>query len=239
MKNLKDVIVLVTGGTSGYGKATAKLFTENGAKVIVASRKEVDLKATVEEGTACDFVVLDVTKPEDWDKAKDFILGKYGRLDMLINNAGGGVAIKDTVDQSIEDINNTIMLNLNSCIYGCRVFGMVMKNQNEGTIINVSSACAKQAWPSWSVYAAAKWGMLGFSKGLYVELQPYNVRVTCLIPGAGESNFQKNCNIKLDIDTKLTSEDVANSIANICALPQSVVVEEMTVWGVGQVVVPL
>jgi NADP-dependent 3-hydroxy acid dehydrogenase YdfG len=169
---------------------------------------------------------------------KEFILAKYGRIDVLVNNAGCGVAIADTADQTHENIDKTIAINLNSVIYGSSIFGGVMKTQKEGIIINISSVCAKHAWGGWSVYAAAKAGVLNFTKGLYVELQPYGVRATCIIPAAASTGFQKNAGID-EVVQSLKAEDIANAVYYAATQPKEVVVEEMTVWGTAQVVVPL
>ena len=238
MSNLLNKIVVITGGSSGYGKAAAELFAAEGARVIIVSRNGEHLKQAKQDIGNVDYFVADVTKPQDWEELYSYVKFQYGRIDILVNNAGGGVSIKDTIDQSVEDIDRIIELNLNSVIYGSRLFGKMMKEQNGGTIINVSSVCAKQAWPGWTVYAAAKWGVLGFSKGLYVELQPYNVRVTCIIPGAGNTNFRKNANTE-EYPVKLEACDVARAILDICKLPEHVVVEEYIVWGIDQQVIPL
>lgn len=235
---LKGSIALVTGGSSGFGKETARLLYREGCKVIISSRNEDSLKKVADEIGEIEYFVADVTNPSDWEKLYEYVKRRHGRLDILVNNAGGGVAIKPTIDQTVEDIDKIIKLNLNSVIYGSRLFGRMMKEQKEGTIINVSSVCAKQAWPEFTIYAAAKWGVLGFSKGLYVELQPYNVRVSCIMPGAANTNFRKNSNIP-EYRVKLEAEDVAQAIVYICKLPKHVVVEEMIVWGIDQVVVPL
>lgn len=235
---MKDKVVLITGGSQGYGKATAKLFADHGAKVIIAARTQSVLKRAMEETCSHSYICMDVTKPDNWDKAYNHIMREYGRLDVLVNNAGAAVKVTDLTDQSVENIDTIIALNLNSIIYGSRAFASLMKQQKSGTIINVSSACAKHAWPGWSVYAAAKWGILGFSKNIYVELQPYNVRVTCLIPGAGATDFMKHSG-GINLEMKLKPEDIAQTIYNVCSLPRHVVVEEMTVWGNDQVVVPL
>ena len=235
---LKNKIALITGGTQGYGRATAAILVQEGAKVIITARKKADLEKVKEEIGCEDIFLGDVTSPSDWEKLYCFIKEKYGKLDILINNAGGGIAIKDTIDQSIEDIDRTILLNLNSVIYGSRLFGRLMKENKSGTIINISSACAKEAWPQWSVYAASKWAVLGFSKGLYVELQPYNIRVTCIVPSAASTGFQSNAGIE-EVELKLKTQDIGRVIADVCKLPQHVVVEEVTVWGIDQVVVPL
>ena len=165
-------IVLITGASGGYGKATAKAFKDNGDTVIMIARNIDKLnKAKKEVGGDLAFS-MDVTNPADWENAVKTVKEKYGRLDIIVNNAGGGIAIKEVSDLSIEEIDETIKLNLNSVIYGCRAFAGMMKEQKCGTMINISSVCARQCWPLWSVYAAAKAGVLNFSKGMYLEMQP-------------------------------------------------------------------
>ena len=235
---MKGKVVFVTGGSSGYGKATAAEMVKNGATVIIAARNREALE-TAQKEIGCDAVIcMDVTKYADWQEAYKTIVEKYGRLDVLVNNAGAGVAIKSIVDQSQEEIDQSIALNLTSAIYGTQVFAPLMKEQRDGTIINVSSVCAKQAWPGFSIYGAAKTGMLGFSKGAYVDLRPYNVRVTCLIPASASTGFEKSANLQPSPHA-MTVQDVADSIMYICKLPQHAVVEELTVWGIDQEVIPL
>ena len=115
----------------------------------------------------------------------------------------------------------------------------MMKANKSGTIINVSSVCAKEAWAGFSVYAAAKWGVLGFSKGLYVELRPYNVRVTCMVPASANTGFQRNANVPESGPMLLKPHDIAEAIVFTCKLSDKAVDEEMTVWGIDQEVNPL
>ena len=238
MKKREGQIVFITGGSNGYGKATAKRLTEEGAVVIIAARNLEMLVAAQQETGCADIIQMDVTKYDDWKRAYDFIVNKYGRLDVLVNNAGGGIAIKSVAEQTLDEIDRSIALNLNGAIYGTNVFAGLMKEQKGGTIINVSSVCAKEAWPGWSIYAAAKWGMLGFSKGAYVDLRPYNVRVTCLIPASATTGFEGAANL-VGTEHQLTVEDIAESILYICSLPAHAVVEELTIWGIDQEVNPL
>ena len=234
---MKDKVVFITGASSGYGKAMAEAFVREGAKVIIAARKAEPLNE-VRNSLNCDALQMDVTDFDAWKKAKDYIVGKYGKIDVLINNAGGGVAIKAVAEQTKEEIDKAIMLNLNSVIYSANIFAPVFMEQKSGTIINISSVCARQCWPTWSVYASAKAGVLNFSKGLYTELQPYGVRVTCLIPASAATNFQRASGID-DVDSKLGVEDIAETALYICKLPARAMVEDVTVWGVDQVVQPL
>ena len=186
-------IVLITGASSGYGKATAKAFKDNGDTVIMTARNLDKLeKARIEVGGDV-AVSMDVTKPEDWEMILSVVKEKYGRLDILVNNAGGGITIKEVSEFTTDEIDETIKLNLNSVIYGCKTFANMMKEQKSGTMINISSVCARQCWPTWSVYAAAKAGVLNFSKGMYLEMQPHNVRVTCVVPSSASTGFQSAC----------------------------------------------
>lgn len=231
-------IVLITGASSGYGKAMAKRFKENGDTVIMAARNAEKLNTALKEVGGDLAVPMDVTCPKAWDDMVSLVKEKYGRLDILVNNAGGGVAIKNTEDQSVEDIDATIKLNLNSVIYGCRAFAGMMRQAKTGTVINISSVCARQCWPEWSVYASAKAGVLNFSKGFYLEMQPFNVRVTCIIPSSASTGFQAACGIGETTDT-LQTEDIADTVLYVCNLPQRAVVEDVTVWGIDKLVNPL
>lgn len=231
-------IVLITGASSGYGKATAKAFKDNGDTVIMTARNYNKLEEARKEVGGDLAFSMDVTKPQDWENAVKIVKEKYGRLDILVNNAGGGVTIKEVSEFSTEEIDETIRLNLNSVIYGCRAFAPMMKEQKNGTMINISSVCARQCWPTWSVYAAAKAGVLNFSKGMYLEMQPHNVRVTCVVPGSASTGFQSACGIGETAD-KLLPEDIANTVLYIANLPQRAVVEDVTVWGIDKQVNPL
>ncbi len=229
--------VWITGGSSGYGREMARLFVQDGYRVVIAARGEEKLRQAAAE-IGCGYFKMDVTDPEDWKQAVAYARQELGGLDILINNAGGGVAVRDTVTLSDEEISRAIDLNLKSVIYGSRDFAQVMMEQRQGTIVNISSVCAKQAWPQWTLYASAKWGVLGFSKGLYVELQPYNIRVSCAIPAACSTDFNRNANLP-EAEHKLRPQDFAKAVVETCKLPQHVVVEEITVWGIDQVVNPL
>ena len=231
-------IVLITGASSGYGKATAKAFKEKGDTVIMVARNLEKLQAACEEVGGDLAVAMDVTKVEDWDNMVSVIKEKYGRLDVLVNNAGGGVAIKEVSEFTTDEIDLTIKLNLNSVIYGCRAFADMMKEQKTGTMINISSVCARQCWPTWSVYAVAKAGVLNFSKGMYLEMQPYNVRVTCVVPSSASTGFQSACGIG-EVTDKLLPEDIAETVLYVANLPQRAVVEDVTVWGIDKQVNPL
>jgi len=240
MQSMKDQVVVITGGASGYGKATAKRLHQEGAKVIITDIDEKGLQATANEIGGVEAYRHDVMTAQDWQKLFDKVMQKHGRVDVLVNNAGGGISIKDTVDQATDVADKIIQLNLNSVVYGCIIFGKQMREQKSGTIVNISSSCAAEAWPKFSVYAAAKAGVVSLSKGLYTELRPFNVRVTAVLPGAGCTNFSKNAGLaEPPVPFVLKAEDMAEVILHICQMPQHIEIEEYRFWGTDQEVIPL
>jgi len=240
MESLKDKVVMITGGASGYGRAMVGLFAAEGAAVIAADIDKRMLEETSKEQGSIDTLVLDVTRADEWVKAGAFIQSNYGKIDILINNAGGAVEVKDTVSQDFDVADKIVALNLMSVIYGCKVFGGMMKEQKVGTIINISSDCSRHAWPGFNAYSAAKAGIVNFSKGLFVELRPYNVRVTAIIPGAGNTNFSKNAGIpEPDEPYKLGGPELAAAALHICRQPQYILVEEYMLSGTEREIIPM
>ena len=230
--------VLITGATSGYGLETAKLFKEKGYTVIIASRNPEKVSACVEKYGFDKGYTLDVTDYDRWEEVRDEIVNDFGGIDILVNNAGAGISIVDTVDQTKENIDKIIALNLTSAIYGSKIFAPIMKEQKDGVIVNISSICARHQWAAWTVYGCAKAGLLSFSKGLYAELRPYGVRVSCVMPGQASTGFQHNSGIG-EVEESLKATDIANAVYYCASQPDKVVIEEVTVWGTSQDVQPL
>lgn len=235
---MSNRIVVVTGATSGYGLAIAQKFNDNGDKVIIVSRDSQKVYSIVSQYGFEDGFCLDVTNYTGWIKLKEYVISKYGRIDILVNNAGGGVKIAEITMQDQESIDKAISLNLNSVIYGSSIFGEVFKSQRDGMIVNISSVCADHCWSGWSVYASAKAGVVNFTKGLYVDLQPYGVRATCIIPASASTGFQSSAGLSETSDS-LRVDDIASAVLYSANLPKGAVVETMTVWGTSQVVNPL
>ena len=240
MEGFADTVVLVTGGTGGFGRAIACAFLKEKARVIITSSSKESLAGTAACLEHADRFRADAGDPADWEALERHVRSAYGRLDFLINNAGGAVAVMDTVEQSVENIDAILRLNLQSVVYGCRVFGKMMKAQRSGTIVNISSSCAYHAWPGFSIYAAAKAGVVSLSKGLYVELRPYDVRVTAVVPGAARTGFSKRAGLpEPPSPFQLEAEHVAEAVVHVCGLPAGVWVEEYRIWGTDQEVIPL
>ena len=230
--------VIITGGTSGYGLATAKVFKNAGYTTLITGRDLSRLEKAQKESGADYIFAQDVKNYDSWVELKKYSDENLGQLDVLVNKAGGGIAIRPIEEHTKETIDEILALNLNSVMYASQIFAADMKKRGSGTIINIASVCATHSWADWSVYAAAKAGVLNFTKGLYVELRPYGAKATCIIPAAASTDFQKSAGIGEENQT-LTAEDIANAVFYAANQPKGVVVEEMTVWGTSQDVQPL
>ena len=169
---------------------------------------------------------------------KDFAAEKLGDVDVLVNNAGGGIAIRPIEEHTKETIDEILALNLNSVMYAAEVFAADMKKRGSGTIINIASVCATHAWANWSVYAAAKAGVLNFTKGLQTELQPFGVRASCVIPASASTGFQSAANLG-ETNDSLDIDDIAETVLFVAEMPARAIVEDITVWGMSQAVQPL
>lgn len=188
--NLNGTKALVTGGSGGYGYGIARELRSGGAEVWITGRDSRKLEAAAKEADVR-FIRADVASGADWDRVMEAV----GELDILVNNAGSGGKIAPVAEQTDEEIIGTINTNLLGAILGCRRAGATMMKRKRGIIVNISSVCALYAWPSWSVYTAAKAGLAKFSHGLYTELRPHSVRVSCVTPSWGQTDFNRNANI--------------------------------------------
>jgi NAD(P)-dependent dehydrogenase (short-subunit alcohol dehydrogenase family) len=203
---------------------------------------EVALKATVDACEAAGSQVVafagDVTRPETFERALKETLDTFGQVDFLINYAGG--ALKVAPIEEMDDVINRriIDLNLTSTIMSCRTFTPQFKQQGNGKIINVSSACDRRSWPGWSVYSAAKAGVNAFTKCLYTELRPHGIAVTLLVPGGSNTGFQAAAegvnNFEWDEALAVRPEHFADMVYQTCALTRGGCVTELVLYGLAQ-----
>ena len=239
---LKNCIALVTGASRGFGAGIAESLIAEGARVWVAARGGAELADTARR-IGAEAVTADVTLGEDWDRLFQTVLDKAGRLDILVNCAGGTGRVAPLADLADEDIEWDLALNLTSAILGSRRAAAVMQKQKSGTIVNVSSVCAVEAWPQWGVYSAAKAGLLQFTKCLYAELRPHGARATCLVPSWGATGFLKAAGLP-DFDPATAEKciqplELGRVVADICALPPHLSIQELILWPLVQEVIPL
>ena len=242
-ESLKGKVAVITGVGSGFGKATAELFAEvDQVGLVLIDFNEQALKATAEACTASGSKVValaaDVTKLETWHRTLKETLDTFGKIDFLINYAGGALKVAP-IEEMDDDTNRRIIdLNLTSTIMACRTFTPQFKKQGDGKIINVSSACDRRSWPGWSVYSAAKAGVNSFTKCLYTELRPHGIAVMLLVPGGSNTGFQAAADgvnkFEWDEDLAVRPEHFADMVHQACALTKGGVVVEMLVYGLAQ-----
>ncbi len=237
---LKNAKVLVTGGSDGYGRGIAAVLKNAGAEVWITGRNAAKLEKTAQE-LGVQTIQADASSGADWDR----VMRETGDFDVLVNNAGFGGKIVPVAEQTDEDIIRTIGTNLTGVILGCRRAAAMMVRRKRGIIINISSVCALYAWPAWSVYTAAKAGVAKFSHGLYTELRPYGVRVSCVTPSWGQTGFNHAANISgasenPELAAKcIAPEELGNIIKSIIEQPDHLAIPDVTIQPVIQDISPM
>ena len=241
--SLKGKVAVISGVGSGFAKATAELFAQKDqVDLVMFDINEAGLKATAaaceKAGSRVVAFKGDVTKAETFNRALKECLGSFGKVDFLINYAGGAMKVAP-IEEMDDEINRKIIdLNLTSTIMSCRTFTPQFKKQGYGKIINVSSACDRRSWPGWSVYSAAKAGVNAFSKCLYTELRPHGIAVTLLVPGGSNTGFQAAAQgvnkFEWDETLAVRPEHFADMVYQTCALSRGGCVSEMLVYGLAQ-----
>jgi 2-hydroxycyclohexanecarboxyl-CoA dehydrogenase len=182
----KDNVVVVTGSGRGIGQAIALKFAQSQAIVIVADRDEARARETAKIVEAAGGKALpqdtDVTDIRAVQELLRRTLDAFGTVDILVNNAGWDV-LQPFFDNPLELWDRLIEINLKSCLYCCRVFGEVMMKTRQGKIVNISSDAGRIGSGAEAVYAAAKGGVIAFTKSLAAILAPYNINVNSVSPG--------------------------------------------------------
>lgn len=183
---LKDKVAIVTGSTSGMGRATAELFAREGARVVVTGRNEDRAKEVVEkikdEGHEAIYVIANMLDLEDVKKIFDRTIEEYGTVDILVNNAGM-LSTTPIQDLSVEEWENTFRVNVTAPLYLAQLVAPIMKEKGKGVIINTSSVAGAHAHHGTAAYVSSKHALAGLSKSMAWELGP-EIRVNSILPGA-------------------------------------------------------
>jgi NAD(P)-dependent dehydrogenase (short-subunit alcohol dehydrogenase family) len=178
--------VVITAGASGLGHAVAQRFISSGASVWICDSDARALAQFCEEFPGQRANQVDVSQADQVNAWFDEILGDWGKLDCLVNNAGIAGPTAPVEEISPEDWDLTLAVDLGGAFYCARRAVPLLRAAGGGSIINISSSAALSGYPNRAPYAAAKWGLIGFTKTLAMELGPENIRVNALCPGSIE-----------------------------------------------------
>lgn len=192
---LKNKVAIITGATRGIGFATAKLFLENNAKVVILGSKEESVNKALKDLEEYKDNILgyypNLTNYQEVEKVFNDVYNKFGSIDILVNNAGVSSATKidEYKDNEFEKI---IDINVNAIYICSKIATKFMKNNGGGVILNTSSMVSLYGQPSGSAYPTSKFAVNGFTKSLARELGRYNIRVNAVLPGVVETDMVKS-----------------------------------------------
>ncbi len=228
--DLKGKHILLTGGSLGIGKSTAKMLVDKGAKVLITGRNAERLKVASEYSGA-EAIVFDVSDLDNLSRNAQNCLDLLGgKVDALINNAGVGSFEK------VEDISQEQFLE----VFNTNVFGLAllskeiiptMKSQQSGTIINIGSSASVKGFARGSVYAASKFAVRALTQCWQAELRPFNIRVCQLNPSEVTTAFYNQERMeRVDEDNKLSPNEIAHSIVSVLEMDNKGFITELNVW---------
>lgn len=237
---IRDKVILITGASSGLGAATARHLAAQGAKLVLAARREERLMALAAEiranGGNAITQVTDVTRQSDLDALAQSALKAFGRIDVLINNAGI-MPVSPISALAVAEWDDMIDTNIKGVLYGIAAVLPHMTAQRSGHIINLSSVAGlRVSSGGGTVYSATKFAVKAISEGLRAEMIEHNIRVTTLYPGAVASELTQSTRDpaararleKYYADNEIDADAVARAIAYAIAQPDDVSVNEIT-----------
>ena len=184
--SVKGMRVLITAGAGGIGRAMTDVFYKAGARVHICDVVQVAIDETVKTFPGVSATRADVSKLRDVNQLFADVTKHLGGLDCLINNAGIAGPTGKVEDIPVEEWERCIAVDLNGMFYCTRLAMPLIKAAGGGSVINLSSAAGRLAFPFRTPYSAAKWGVVGFTKSLSMEIGPDNIRVNAIQPGVVE-----------------------------------------------------
>jgi len=232
MKRIDGKVAVVTGSSSGIGKAIALKFAEEGAKVVVTARRlelcEQVAKRIRDAGGEAIAVRTDVTDESQVNALVKQTVATYDRLDILVNNAGvfgGGLLLKTSTEQ-FDRVLNT---NLRGTFLCCRAGMSMMMKQQTGIIINMSSVAGVDAWAGTGTYSASKYGLMGLTKALGDEARAHGVKVCAICPAGVADEFVDATEKEIEESQKINPFDIAETALYLATLGPHAIVRQVVV----------
>ncbi len=236
MKRLTGKIAIVTGSSSGIGKAIALRFAEEGARVVIAARRlplcEQVAAQIRERGGQAIVIQTDVSEEAQVDRLIVETARQCGRLDILVNNAGigGGGHLADTSTSTFDRVINT---NLRGTFFCCRAGFRQMLNNGGGTIINMSSVAGVDAWAGTGTYSASKHGIMALTKALADEGRPHKIKACAICPGAVADELVDASPEDIERSQKISPFDVADTAVYLATVGPNTIVHRVVVDRLG------
>lgn len=224
---------LITGASSGIGRATALAFAKAGIDVALVSRSPDKLETIAnsarEAGVQAKVYTLDLAQVEQVKAQIDAIAQDFAPIEILINNAGIGYT-NPLSETPLSDWQYVMNLNLTSVLQCIQGVLPAMRSQRRGTIINVASVAGQQPFPTWGAYNVSKAGLIALSKTLAAEERSHGIRVVTICPGAVNTSLWDTDTVQVDLNRSamLTPEIVAQSILHAAMMPEQAVIESVT-----------
>ena len=219
MPDLSDKVAIVTGSTKGIGRAIAEHLVEAGASVVVNSRTEAGVQAAAEElGERAIGITADVGDPAACQRLVDETVERLGRLDILVNNAGFGIH-KPISDLSVEEWRLQIDVNLGGVFCCSKAALPHVSSTGDGFIINVASLASRHPFAGGTGYNASKFGLLGMTEAMMLDVRYDDVRVSVVMPGSVNTSFQGR-EQSPERTWKLEPADCAAAVMHILSLPK-------------------
>jgi len=236
MERLKDKIAIVTGSSSGIGKAIALRFAQEGATVIVAARRFYKCEETVAQiesaGGKAWALQTDIADESQVEQLVAETIRRHQRLDILVNNAGifGGRRLAETSTDAFDEVMKT---NVRGTFFCCRAAFAQMKKQGGGTIINMSSVAGVQAWSGTGTYSASKHAIMALTKSLADEGRAYQIKVSALCPGGVADELVDATPEARGASEKIDPFDIAEAALYLACLGRQAVVHQLVVDRLG------
>jgi 3-oxoacyl-[acyl-carrier protein] reductase len=226
---LKDKVVIITGAGRGIGKAIALRLAGEHSRLVLAARTKNEIEKVADEvkrgGAEAVAVPTDVAKEDQVERLVKTAHSTFGRIDVLVNNAGFGIYSK-VAEMKTDDFQSMFDVNVRGVFFCTRAVLPHMIEQSDGVIVNIASLAGRNAFIGGAGYCATKWALIGFARSLMLEVREHNIRVITICPGSVDTSFGRDEGRKKTI---LQAQDVAETVLAAVRMPARAMVSEIDI----------